>query len=624
MKKSLIIAAVFCAAIAVSCNKNIAEEPTAPASHIFTCVLGDPDSKVDIDEQGKVTWEVGDEIYIHAGKNGSESVTMTLTSSDISADGKTATIDIGSLTGYDRTDRGYISQFFAIFPASAASTSNNMYYETRVNDLSIPPMGGYDNGENVFIFRNLCGIIRYTVSGNFDSFAFSGNNDETVTYTPDYQVRLVLQNDGSELFERTSSNGANSAAQTVSTGAVAADGSTVNYICIPGGANLSGGFTIKFKDGDEVIKIAQTDTPVNIGRNKILDLGDITSKLENYVPPTSSDHRSSISGASDLSSVQANCFVISNAGAYKFPVYKGNSDTEAGSVFGVELLWETYNNDQSVTKNSVIEAVDFDGPENYVYFKTPDTLTPGNALIAAKDSEGAIIWSWHIWIPETPFTADYFDISTQKFMSRNLGALVDTKAENQEVDARSYGFFYQWGRKDPFIGAKKYNSSSLASIAGTAKTSSTVQFTIAQSIANPTVYVNFKGDWMTPEARDLWTEEGEKSIYDPCPAGYRVPKRISNDPIWSKVNELESFDPNTDYGWWKLGTAVFPFAGYLDYSGSSVGHAYDRARIWNAHKSQEDYAYDQQIWIENGEWQSQPGWQHRTACGNTVRCVVDE
>ena len=66
MKKSVIIAALIAAAFAVSCNKELSVE-SEPASNLrtFTCVIGDEDTKVAIDNTGKSTWEVDDEILIH-------------------------------------------------------------------------------------------------------------------------------------------------------------------------------------------------------------------------------------------------------------------------------------------------------------------------------------------------------------------------------------------------------------------------------------------------------------------------------------------------------------------------------------------------------------------------------
>jgi hypothetical protein len=94
----------------------------------------------------------------------------------------------------------------------------------------------------------------------------------------------------------------------------------------------------------------------------------------------------------------ANSYIVTEAGEYKFWAVKGNSGVEIDPA-SVEVLWETWNNAEEVAANSVIASVRISG--SYVVFTTPETLKPGNAVIAAKDDAGVILWSWHIWVPAT-------------------------------------------------------------------------------------------------------------------------------------------------------------------------------------------------------------------------------
>ena len=89
----------------------------------------------------------------------------------------------------------------------------------------------------------------------------------------------------------------------------------------------------------------------------------------------------------------ANCYIVKEAGEYKFKAVKGNGD-EAVAAATAELLWETWNNVEEVTANSVIATVGFE--DGYVTFTTPETLKPGNAVIAAKDAAGVILWCFFI------------------------------------------------------------------------------------------------------------------------------------------------------------------------------------------------------------------------------------
>jgi hypothetical protein len=100
-------------------------------------------------------------------------------------------------------------------------------------------------------------------------------------------------------------------------------------------------------------------------------------------------------------------------------------------------------------------------------------------------------------------------------MDRNLGA---TEA-GLTVAAR--GLFYQWGRKDPFP-AKDVTGFGIDQ----------GPVTVTQAIQNPGTFYGIDydvngNDWLAT-ARDntLWggdEADKPKTIYDPCPAGWRVP-----------------------------------------------------------------------------------------------------
>lgn len=81
------------------------------------------------------------------------------------------------------------------------------------------------------------------------------------------------------------------------------------------------------------------------------------------------------------------------------------------------------------------------------------------------------MWSWHIWvnnsspaqlskaIPYTTYAWDETGIHTDKprvkgksVMSCNLGALADEPGDDPQ---KTYGLWYQWGRKDPFPSGKE-------------------------------------------------------------------------------------------------------------------------------------------------------------------------
>ena len=249
----------------------------------------------------------------------------------------------------------------------------------------------------------------------------------------------------------------------------------------------------------------------------------------------------------------ANCYIVPPVYAeYAFDAsVKGNSRESVGEIASAEVLWETAMKYDDIQKGEIISEVSVDG--NNVHFTLSPEVKQGNALIAVKDAEGTILWSWHIWV------VDFDPVETQQtyqsgaiMMDRNLGATsvipVPMTAENSDYTA--YGLYYQWGRKDPF----PY----LGSIAPLSAVQ-TYDYTdaVEVSVQNPTtVYVS--PVWIDD---DMW--QSSKTMYDPCPAGWRVADKFAWDG-WS----------GGTFGYWgdyKMAqypysspTAYYPYAGCVD------------------------------------------------------------
>lgn len=243
----------------------------------------------------------------------------------------------------------------------------------------------------------------------------------------------------------------------------------------------------------------------------------------------------------------ANCYIVSMAGNYMFPPVKGNSTEAVGNVASVEVLWESFG-------TSVKPAVgDLISDAEYVYgnicFSTPSEFKEGNAVIAAKDAAGTILWSWHIWLTDQPQGQVYYN-NAGTMMDRNLGATSATPG-----DVGALGLLYQWGRKDPFLSSSVLDDEVVAESTITwpsvvSSTSSTG--TIGYVISHPTTFVYSNGsnfDWYytgdSSSDTSRWTTSDKpKSIYDPCPAGWRVPDGGKNG-VWAKAYGMSGTLPYT-------------------------------------------------------------------------------
>ena len=258
-----------------------------------------------------------------------------------------------------------------------------------------------------------------------------------------------------------------------------------------------------------------------------------------------------VASAVDLSSsASANCYIVSEPGLYKFKVVKGNSTSSVGNVASAAILWETFGTSIVPERFDLIGA--FCYKDGYIAFKTPESFKEGNAVIAAKDASGTILWSWHIWLTDQPQNHIYNN-NAGTMMDRNLGA---TSATPGEVG--TLGLLYQWGRKDPFLNSSSIsdNIDAMSTITWPiAVVSDSANGTIDYATAHPTTFIAcnsdnrdwyYTGDSSTDNTR--WTtSDYEKSIYDPCPPGWRVPPGREYG-VWYKAGFNDTTPDNTNKG----------------------------------------------------------------------------
>lgn len=152
---------------------------------------------------------------------------------------------------------------------------------------------------------------------------------------------------------------------------------------------------------------------------------------------------------SDLSAAGcANSYLVHGAGAYSFDAtVMGNGvSTEPFaatklSPSSAALLWQD--------APALLSDVRLE--EGRVHFTAGEGQ--GNVLIAVRDADGRILWSWHIWVTDYDPSSQAPKLNRLSWMTRNLGALSDDYDETGSAK----GFVYQWGRKDPFPSGAGWN-----------------------------------------------------------------------------------------------------------------------------------------------------------------------
>ena len=255
---------------------------------------------------------------------------------------------------------------------------------------------------------------------------------------------------------------------------------------------------------------------------------------DEYLAPEEVVPEFSISAAENLSKEgTANSYIVSRPGVYSIAAVEGNSTKQLESAVMASVVWETFGTHEKPAKGDLIFAVKYD--DGNVYFKTTDMFEEGNALIAVMDANGTILWSWHIWLTDKPKEQVYYN-GAGVMMDRNLGATSATPG-----DPGTMGLSYQWGRKDPLMGkltTDMYDASESTYLWPAEIWPDSNKGTIEYTISHPTTIFSWGnyGDWLYSETTKLdntrW--QSEKTIYDPCPAGWRIPDGGS-DGVFAKA-----------------------------------------------------------------------------------------
>ena len=237
------------------------------------------------------------------------------------------------------------------------------------------------------------------------------------------------------------------------------------------------------------------------------------------------------------------------------------------------------------------------------------TTQEGNALIAAKDANGTIVWSWHIWVTNQTF-ATLTDINTGSYTYTvtpvNLGWVGDA------TSTTGYCPYYQWGRKDAFIpstGTGKTNHTvyniSNATVTGFSHTDDN-SVTIGGNIQHPTVH-NYNDDDYGPcntQYYNMWdaqqTSDAEntaaatkKTVYDPCPPGFCVPTSGLYKYIGSQTR------PTFNKGYTYSGV-FFPASGYRGSSSGGLSGVGTGGRYWSA--TPIDGTYGRYFYFSSSSW----------------------
>ena len=259
----------------------------------------------------------------------------------------------------------------------------------------------------------------------------------------------------------------------------------------------------------------------------------------------------------DLSDKPANSYIVSKPEHNYLISAMHRGDVMAVLPASVDVVWQS--------KSGLIQYTELreDGKVSFYVGADSDDETKikeGNAVIGAYDAGGTMIWSWHIWaVDYDPEKAENQVVFGERMMNRNLGALANNNSTKENILA-SYGLYYQWGRKDPFIGPSSYNAANGASasmyngggsrVYMKTEVSSAEAGTMNYAVRNPlTFIVGVSGseyDWLwSAHSDDLWGDT--KTVNDPCPYGWRVAPAAAFSRL--VIDEIPGLEDADKFGW---------------------------------------------------------------------------
>lgn len=344
-----------------------------------------------------------------------------------------------------------------------------------------------------------------------------------------------------------------------------------------------------------VVDINNTKYPFELRYNSSGDATTSPSPNRNVALPVRCISGHSTESITNLSAAQtANCYMVHRPGYYKFKAnVRGNGVTQLLATVNKELfvqdiadgmsdkftpakvdfLWYQgdFDDDWTTVSNtpneSEIPMILMNGGKldesGYVTFYVGE-FHKGNVGLAAYDVVGNIIWSWHIWFTDKPEDKQSGNYS---LMDRFLGAtfaptitkgnsITFTIDDKRNQLLATYGFYYQWGKKDPFFGPPTVNAGNQnntncstywrKAYNGDWDDSNTIdtagQVRVCDAPATPLTFRKRSGGatgdgsyWFTDDFRvnkreqNMWgygqTGGGEgqgitKTMHDPCPPGY--------------------------------------------------------------------------------------------------------
>ena len=295
------------------------------------------------------------------------------------------------------------------------------------------------------------------------------------------------------------------------------------------------------------------------------------------------------------------------------------TNSGANKPNGAKLVW--------ADESGLVETSSIGVNNSYLFFRVPkDKIKTGNAVIAATKG-GVVVWSWHLWFTEANvlkttkvtnfqnvdynFTNETLGWKYTKWETTTYSAPRKVKVKVRQLEKNGgnykestititqnngalregYNTLYQFGRKDALPGTDDI-------LEGTFTKNGGNNMSIQNGIQHPgTLYTHGSTWYSVYNQYNLWSMENTttgfndnavvKTIYDPCPAGFKMPASNAFTGFTTTGGNTETKSQFNINGEWESGfhfnnkisspdaTVYFPASGYRNSKdGSLFGMGY--------------------------------------------------
>ena len=655
MKKTII--AMMALAALFSCNKQSQEENTRVSTGKLQAVEHElratiPETKVAITESGNsysFVFETGDEIAVFNGVKDSDTH-LPVRYKCTQIEGNEAVFSYSPASGDDTeiVPDTELATVVATYPYRSPSTG--AFEEYGANTLKIrmvatgntsktegpvyiktsTPMVASADKDATLNFVHSVGLLELTVKGTATLKGLSVTSDQnisgdaSVSYTATAPV-LSVKGTGKNIT------------YTYGSGVALNNEDGVKfYVALPVGTH-----NLSFVLTDSADKTMTITTP-----GVVVERAKVTKGAFTY----SADPLTNVKNLSEFGHF-ANCYVVSAAGNYCFNARK----PDGTAVSGTSAVWvwasgEACSRAYGTTLPATMMA-DVALEDGKIFFTVPANYAVGNVVLGIIDSNKELLYTWHVWLT----SADLTDISTSGItvMDRNLGAgaLYDVEVATSATPLQNgKGNYYQWGRKDPILGARNSSSGNSVTTFKDDNNSQKCNINTSAGISNVSDFWTSGGDFggFTADlgakfpitmaasgkvpgyiANDTTTPWSERTNANPCPYGYKVMTKAQFDALIdvSVAAAAGVGEYNTaNFGQVKLaGSVIIPRTGFrsggggTQYGTTSARYYCDDVSSTEANKGQY-YKFD---WSGGGDYSGASAGTYNAYNACNVRCVKD-